>query len=71
MNFWNQVTPGHVATFVAGLIAVIVGVVDQWFFHADFGTSVDVALLWGGLGLIGGTTISAGSTVVAAVRKAP
>lgn len=59
----NWLTGAH----VAGIVAVLIGVVDAWAFHGTFTIDVDKALVLAGLVWLGGVTTGTGLT--AAVRK--
>lgn len=56
-------TPAH----VTGYLAVVIGAVDSWAFHASFGLIWDQGLIIGGLSLAAGASFPSLAPVVAAV----
>lgn len=57
-------TPAH----IAGMIAVLIGAVDAWAFHASFGLLWDQGLIVTGLGFFAGVSFATVSPIVAANR---
>lgn len=62
MSAW--LSPAH----AAGVLAIVVGVVDHWAFHDAFGLQWDQALILSGVVWLGGVAVPSPLTGTAATR---